>query len=92
MNLFYLLCTLHLYARRRALLGDYILERQHVSKPYPPYSSIKGLLFGLLRNESLPGSRVLDLETSAPKSLKKKDMEGREERPESCSLSKCFTT
>jgi hypothetical protein len=71
---------------RRTLLGDYILERQHVSKPYPPYSSIKGLLLGLLRNESLPGSRVLDLETSAPKSLKKKDMEGREVRPGSCSL------
>ena len=91
MNLFYLLCTLHLYARRRTLLALsgslYILERQHVSKPYPPYSSIKlGLLFGLLRNESLPGSRVLDLE-APPESLKKKDTEGREERPgRSCSL------
>ena len=38
------------------------------------------------RMSSLPGSRVLDLETSAPTSLKKKDMEGREERPGCCSL------
>ncbi len=37
------------------------------------------------RMSSLPGSRVLDLETS-PESLKKKDMEGCEERPGSCSL------